>query len=472
MRIKNLRIIIYLLIILFPFNILLSQIKAVPERDKGIKTAYRYLNGAGVELNYEKAYKIFAFYAKQGDAEAINALGMMYKRGLGVRQNEANAFKLFVKSANKGYPKAAFNLGLMYKFGYHVTQSQDSSVYWIEKAQAMGFKGTEYNLGYAYYKGQGKKQDYKKAVSYFKSGAEKGDASSMFNLGYCYYKGRGVERNPELGKYWIEKAGEKGLSRAIDFISKNDSKSFGEAKKKLKSATLEPINAFIPLKYKTVKNSVSNSNITGEWEGKIINYDWSGEEIESETPIRLTLQSIGDGIDGLWVENETAPVRIEAQMLDSIWVFNNTRLYENQRPLDMTDAQFKLEKINGKEYLCGNIKFYSETTKEFSTPSYVVLERKASQVITEISNNEQVVISPNPFDTYVNVTMQLERAQNISIIVYDMQGRKVYKEIPKHFEIGNNSVTINLSLSRLTNGNYIMKIVGETINKSSIIIKQ
>jgi len=470
MRNYNFRLLISLLILIIHSNILFSQSNSIPDRDKSIRTAKRYLNGVGVELDYKKSYKIFAYYAKQGDGEAINALGMMYKRGLGVQQNDEKAFKLFAESANKGYPKAAFNLGLMYKFGNHVVQNQDSSVYWIEKAQDMGFKGADYNLGYAHYKGQGKKQDYKKAIPYFKSGAEKGDASCMFNLGYCYYKGRGVERNRELGKYWIEKAGEKGLSRAIDFISRNDSKSFGEEKKKLKSAALEPINAFIPLKYKAVKNAVSNNNtIIGEWAGKIISYDWSGEEIENETPISLVLQSTGDGIDGLWVENGTDPVRIEAQMLDSIWIFNNTRLYENQRPLDMTDAQFKLEQTNGKEYLSGNIRFYSETTKEYTQPSYVILERKASQVITEISNNKQVVISPNPFDTHVNVAMQLQQAQNISIMIYDMQGRIAHKETPKHYENGDNTVTINLS--RLTNGNYIIKIVGETINKSSVIIK-
>lgn len=465
--------IILLLTIFMVLSINIAKAKgdSIPPRDIGMKMAYRSLNGKGVELDYKKAYKIFRIYAKQGDGEALNALGMMYKRGIGPEQNDKSAFGFFQRAMKKGYAKGAFNLGLMYKFGNYVAQNQDSAFYWLNKSKEMGFDRTNYMFGHAFYKGQGTKQDYTEAVKCYTSGSQKGDASCMFMLGYCYFRGRGVERNPELGKYWIEKSADKGYTRAIDFIARNNSKTFGAEKKQLKNAIIEPINGFIPVKHKVVKNAVSNTSITGEWEGKLITYDWSGEEIEEEVPVKVVLQTTGESIDGLWIENGTDPIRIDAVLQDTSWIFNNIQLHENERPMLMETGRFSIETNGGKEYLTGNVIFYSPVTKEYFLPNNIVLERKSTTTETLINNEaNEFIVYPNPFEGQFTLKFSLDRTQKVSVMIFDMQSRLIYSEKPKDYTQGNH--TKDIITSSFASGNYVIKLVGESINKSAKIIKQ
>lgn len=458
------------LLVLIPSFTLSAQRKKMSERDRTINSAHRFLRGAGVEMSYKKAYMLFKKYAEQGDGEATNAIGMMFKRGLGLQQNDQKAYEYFLKAANSGYAKGAYNIGLMYKFGNYVTQNQDSATHWIEKAKTMGYNKTDYNLGHAYYKGHGKKQNYRKAIQHYQAGAEKGDAACMFSLGYCYYKGRGTERNPELGKYWIEKAAESGYSRAADFIARNDSKNFGKKEMQLRSISTDPISRRIPLRHSRIRNKVAEAKIVGEWEGKLVNYDWSGEEIEKETPLKVILQQNGRRIDGLWIENETDPVRIDAMLKDTIWSFDNTQLYENQRPLSMQRGSFILENKDGEEYLTGDISYYCETTKENMPPSYIILQRKSALSTTIINSDSPFKVYPNPVNDELSIDFSIDKTQKISVSIFDINGKKIYADKIKEYAEGNHTIKINTT--QFSSGNYIVRLVGESINKSSKIIKQ
>ena len=52
--------------------------------------------------------------AKQGDAEAQNDLGLMYRFGQGVLQNDKEAVRWYHLAAEQGHANAQFNLGVMY----------------------------------------------------------------------------------------------------------------------------------------------------------------------------------------------------------------------------------------------------------------------------------------------------------------------------------------------------------------------
>jgi TPR repeat protein len=55
--------------------------------------------------------------AKQGNANAQIALGMMHQRGHGVTQSFAEAVRWYRKAAKGGYVRAYNNLGAMYEAG-------------------------------------------------------------------------------------------------------------------------------------------------------------------------------------------------------------------------------------------------------------------------------------------------------------------------------------------------------------------
>ncbi len=439
-------------------------------RDKAIKYAYRNLNGIGIQLNYKKAYSIFNELAKQGDGEACNAMGMMNKLGLGVQQNDEKALFFFTQAIKNGYGKGAYNLGLMYKYGHGVKQDYQKAAELIDISQEMGFNKVDYAVGYSYYKGQGRKQDYQKAVEFFRQGAEKGDAACMFNLGYCYFKGHGIERDPKFGKYWIEKAANKGLTRAVDFIAKVDSKTFGQPKNKLKSS--DEIDNFIPPMRKVIGSSANNEHeLVGEWKGKLITYDWSGKEIEEESDLNIVFEIEGNSLTGFWIENETNPVKISAIHEKTEWIFDNMLLYEDKRPLQMRQGNLKLEKNEGVDYLVGNVSFYSETLKEYTQPNYIILKR--SNVQTSTSKNRMdngIIISPNPFNDILNIQFTLKEMDNVMVNIFDMSGKSVYEHArTEAYQQGENSLAINAS--SFCKGNYVLQIVGKNINYSTIIIK-
>lgn len=438
-------------------------------RNKAIRYAHKKLNGIGTELDYKKAYIVLKKLAESGDAEACNTLGMMYKQGLWVKKNDKKALYLFMIAAQRGYAKGAYNAGLAYKYGHGAEQNSERSTMLIDKATQMGFRKTDYAIGYAHYKGIGRKQDYTKAIEYYTAGAEKGDASCMFSLGYCYLRGRGVERNVELGKQWIEKSANKGYNRAVDFITKVDANSFG-AKPRTKSAYNDEIGKLIPKTRRQVKKTVGeNTSIAGKWTGRLITYDWSGKEIEEELPLTVIFEQGSNTLSGFWIENNRDPISINAQESDTTWIFDNVQLNETKRPIQMKEGVFKMESKEGKDYLVGNISFYSETTREFTRPNYVVLKREnvANSIVEEKTVN--ISVSPNPFFDKLNIDFMLLNEEVVSIKIFDIAGKICYNETSKTYPIGKNNVSINTS--SFGKGNYVLLIESKNLNYSTVIMK-
>lgn len=448
-----------------------GQVSTLPKRDKAISAAYKHLNGIGVPLNYKQALYIFGKLAETGDAEAYNALGLMYKQGLGMDVDEEKSVAYFHKAAELGYAKGAFNLSLAYKFGHGTEQDYIKSFYWIEKAAEMGCKGTEYIIGYIYYKGQGVKQDYPTAVSYFQAGAEQGNASCMYFLGICNLRGKGMERNVEQGKYWLEESAKKGYMRAIDFITRTENiEQYGAKKIQLRSAQEEPVNAVIPEQYISLRNSViEQTSIDGEWEGKIVMYDWSGKEIESEIKLKAVIHTDGQEIYGEWIQNDSSTTAINASMMDSVWIFNDMKI-QTKRPATMKTGKFEVKTENGEEFLTGTITAYCEKTKEYKAPAFVAL-RKTNDA-TSIANSgvdaDLFIVSPVPVKEYLNVTYSLPEAQSISLELFDIAGKILFSQNYEGIS-GLNSHTI--STVALTQGQYLLKATGKSIRKSVKIIK-
>ena len=78
--------------------------------------------------------------ADQGNANAQNALGVMFVNGEGVAQDYAEAHKWYQRAANQGYAKAQGNLGVMYFNGEGVAQDYIEAYKWFDLAGRGGFE--------------------------------------------------------------------------------------------------------------------------------------------------------------------------------------------------------------------------------------------------------------------------------------------------------------------------------------------
>lgn len=173
-----------------------------------------YMNGSGVELNYEEAAKWYRLAAEQGNAYGQANLGWCYEHGCGVEQSDEEAVRLYRLAAEQGNAYGQGNLGWCYESGTGVEQDYKEAAKWYKLAADKGTAYAQNNLGTCYRDGIGVEQSYKEAVKWYRLAAEQGDANGQGNLAWCYENGNGVEKNYKEAVKWYRLAANQGDSYA------------------------------------------------------------------------------------------------------------------------------------------------------------------------------------------------------------------------------------------------------------------
>ena len=113
-----------------------------------IREAYRiheigelFIQGERVPKDDDKAVYWFTKAAKQGDKNAMNDLGILYKKS-----NKAEASNWFLKAAENGHVSAQNSIGCAYYNGDGVSQDYSKALYWFQKAAKSGNKSAIKNL--------------------------------------------------------------------------------------------------------------------------------------------------------------------------------------------------------------------------------------------------------------------------------------------------------------------------------------
>jgi len=471
--------------------------------------------------NPEAALATYLLQAAQGNAEAMNGLGLIYSRGMGVPVNEALALEWFEKAAQNGYAKSYYNIAILYKKGVSVTKDLTKAAAYFEKAAKSGCNdgwicwgemakdgqgipqdytlamsifqqgannGDEhciYAQGYLYYKGFGVPQDYNKAIEFFQQAADKGNVMGIYMLGYCYRNGYGVTIDAEKAKYWFTKAADLGLKRANIELAQPLAENAAPNQTKTVSTTIpevENITTEIPKKYKKVKQKINKSDISGIYTGHLMRYDWSGQNILSTTPIKVTLDQEGEALTGIWVEQEGDSIAFKATMKKKFIEFDDSkidRLNRYQEPILETykfnEAKLQVLTTEDALYLAGNLQLYNIKQHENEKPMYVILKRKitADENEPNPAANEivsQLVVYPNPVtSTSFKLSFELAEQTDISIRIYDFTGFLVAKQKLTTTTLGLQEQNIAFDAPL---GNYILNLYyGNEVIKTILIKK-
>ena len=169
-----------------------------------------YITGQGVSQNYVEAMKWYRKAADQGFAIAQTNLGAMYYLGQSVPQNYADAMRWYRKAADQGNADAQNTVGGMYESGHGVPQDYAEAAKWYRKAADQGNDVAQHNLGVLYRDGHGVAQNYAEAAEWFHKAADQGNAKAQHDLGALYYRGQGVEMNYAEALNWFRKVAEQG----------------------------------------------------------------------------------------------------------------------------------------------------------------------------------------------------------------------------------------------------------------------
>lgn len=124
--------------------------KAIEHGDADAMSALglMYKKGDGVEIDYEKARLLFEKAADLKNADAFVNLGVMYVNGTGVPKSTEKALSLFVEGANLGSDVAMTNLAQMYQYAEGISHDQEKANHWFEKAAQSGNVKAQHQLGY------------------------------------------------------------------------------------------------------------------------------------------------------------------------------------------------------------------------------------------------------------------------------------------------------------------------------------
>ena len=114
-----------------------------------------------------------------GDAEAQNALGVIYAKGEGVPQDYAEAAKWFRRAAEQGNAYAQSLLAYAYETGRGVPQNHAEAAKWARYAAEQGNATAQCNLGAAYGNGKGVAQSDKEAYIWFSLAAAGGSPEAQ-----------------------------------------------------------------------------------------------------------------------------------------------------------------------------------------------------------------------------------------------------------------------------------------------------
>jgi len=160
--------------------------------------------------DYDRALQEWHPLAKQGNVEAQNMLGYMYRYGQGVPQDFERARHWYRLAADQGHARAQNNLGAMYRQGLGVSQDYAEALRWFRRAAEQGNGGAQNHLGLMYFEGEGIAKNEIEAYKWAYLSAQQGVEPAMLAVQFLEQELRPdqIQEAKRLAKEWAPKGEE------------------------------------------------------------------------------------------------------------------------------------------------------------------------------------------------------------------------------------------------------------------------
>lgn len=396
---------------------------------------------------------------------AQNALGVAYLKGIGVTQDSTLAVRFFEESARLGNKNANYNLGMMHKNAPRGRQDFAKAVKYFEAGAKQGSLACSYSAGYMYYKGLGCRQDYSRAVEYFKQDVKGLSPSSQYMLGLCYRNGFGVEQNDEKADDHLQKASMANYQFAIE-------ETLRENAEVEESILLSDKDEYVPSAMPEVEPFINaDSDLTGNYKGILVTYDWSGNQIIKEELLDASFSKVGDGYYGVWIQGADT-IAVKASLAtDGKLLFADSRMlihdrYTEGKKLECVFDDASLALVGPS--LTGGLRMYSLTDKEPMRPMYLSLSKLNAGDVSNDSYRCAMSAYPVPGTGQVEVRFLLPKdVKAASITLTDQSGLYV-----KSYNLGSlNAGQQRFSITtNLKNGLYIVNMKAEEYQGQATIL--
>lgn len=483
---------------------------------KTLTTARLHLVKGSQFYNPEKAIASYTKLALLGNSEAMNALGLICTKGIGIPVNEQEGIKWFEKAAKTGYPKAWYNLAILYHEGVSTPTNPLKAIQYFEKAATAGYnsaytewgrmvmkgngvpqdyplamnifkQGAErgsthcsYLQGYLYYKGFGCTQDYSLAIKHFEVAVQKNNPWGMYMLGLCYRNGYGVAIDLEKAKFYLSKSAAMGVKPSQMELDDPEAENYNPTQVKTISAPISEVITITeteaPETFKKVKQAPIATEISGNYIGYVLRYDFSGQNIISKTPLQIDLSQNGKKLTGEWKETDGDTVIFNAQIQEDAIVFKDSKVDRTEHfykgslnSYEFKDAKLQLLQTDESLFMVGNLQLYNIKERENEKPMYLILEKKQAKTSEIQDIISSVVIYPNPVVSDFNLSFDLAKPADVEVSIYYSTGRQLTRQQWKNLEQGTQTKSLTLNVPA---GYYILRLTYGTEVKTTIIIKK
>lgn len=450
-------------------------------------TSIRPIYSAGISENVKQAVKILKGLDNSHDkiwavqvlcetveqdssAYAMNVLGIAYMKGIGVSQNDSLAAHWLECAGRYGYKDAFHNLGMFYKNKPHqdFIRSADSFRKGAEAGSLMCF----YDYGFMLYKGLGCNQNYAQAIDFFRRGADYDHAPCLYMLGLCYRNGYGVEKDTDKAMFYLHRSATLSYRFAMEELNRE------EAENSWEQLYADELPMEIPATMPDIQPLITDiSSLKGDFQGVLVTYDWSGQDIIEEHPLKFIINTEGKELSGYWHEgSDTVCVKAEISD-DGHLLFNESSIKRNERYVEEGPVRYKFESAdicaNGN-LITGRMRLYSMKEREPERPMYISLQKVSSEGKTDANdghNNEAHIYAyPNPFSDHVTIHFELTNdVQHAKAHIYSQSGVNIQSFNLGSLEAGKHSFTLSPSVYK---GTYVLCVAAGNQLFRTIIVRK
>ncbi|MGQ3675782.1 tetratricopeptide repeat protein [Xanthobacter sp. TB0139] len=179
-----------------------------------------FIDGLGVERNYELARQWLELSAEMGDPIGHRNLAGLCLKGLGGPADAEQALSLLRIAAEAGDAPAQDTLSWMLLNGEGAPANPAEALRWAGAAAKQGVPAAMTRLGMIAFKGiPGKMQsDTAEALHWWRKAAKAGDADGQAMLGAAHHSGAGVPRDRVASYAWLLRAKAGGSPLAQRFM--------------------------------------------------------------------------------------------------------------------------------------------------------------------------------------------------------------------------------------------------------------
>lgn len=448
------------------FYVLPTKGNQICHTEDYVRHAVGVLKGIFSDYNKERAVYILHEAAEQDSMPyAMNALGLVYLEGVGVKKNAPEALYWLEEAGKHGIVDAYHNIGAVYKEGRSGIKQDFAKAYdAFSRGAALGSKACNYDAGFMLYKGLGCEQSYAEAIKLFEVAANKGHSGALYMLGLCYRNGYGTSQDERKAIEILSKAAEYGFSAAIEELERQYPENY------LHISGYDNIG--IPLCMPEINNELNDTTLfDGDYEGYLVVYDWSGEFILKEMPVKMFVSRNGDEASGN-ISIAEYDIPFAANILDDCTLkFKDCFVSLKERYTRKGKVKYKLNyaKLDiWEDEIKGELSLYSLNHREPEKPMYIQLRRSNSSKQTNSKFN-RISVTPNPFISVINADIELEGACNVATRIFDKYGMLVFQQDMGFLEKGKQRISLSPNLKA---GYYVLNITADKQILRTIIINE